>query len=228
MKTIGIIVAMAKEFEQLEKLLNHTETVETPLNKLCTGQLGDKRIVLMQSGIGKVNATIGAVELIKSFHPDLILSSGCAGGTGALMNLTDVAVAESTAYHDVYCGPENLSGQVQGMPEVFHADKHALETIQKLDMPVTLHVGTIVSGDWFVDTVDKMKDIFSQHPEAIAVDMESAAIAQTCHVYDVPFMSLRVVSDLPLQEERSQQYAGFWDKVTSNSFLVVKTLIESL
>lgn len=228
MKTIGIIVAMQKEFAQLRNLLDNVEIAHLPQREMCLGQFGVNRIVLMQCGIGKVNAAIGTVEMINRYHPDLILSSGCAGGTGPLMNLTDIVAASETRFHDVYCGAETQIGIEQSMLATFKADEHALQTLQQLDLPVTLHIGTIVSGDWFVDSVEKMKFIYAEFPEAMAVDMESAAIAQACHIYGVPFLSLRVVSDLPLQENQQEQYAGFWDKVASNSFEVVKTLIESL
>ncbi len=228
MKTIGIMVAMDKEMEQLRNLLEEQEVDKSGHLEFVKGRMAGHRIVLTRSGIGKVNAAIAAVELIRNYQPDLIVSSGCAGGTGPLMNVTDVVAADRIAYHDVYCGPENLSGQVQGMPAYFETATDALQRLQQLDLPVTLHVGTIVSGDWFVDSMEKMRDIFNQHPDAMAVDMESAAIAQTCYLYHKPFLSIRVISDLPLQEERQEQYSGFWNKVADNSFTVIRQLIACL
>jgi len=79
---LGIIVAMDKEFEQLKAILAHSQTEHFNHKDFVSGQLGEKTVILQQCGIGKVNAAIGAVEMINRFHPDLIISSGCAGGAG--------------------------------------------------------------------------------------------------------------------------------------------------
>lgn len=228
MKKIGIIVAMEKEFDQIQALLSEPQTQHLHQHDFVTGQIEDKAIVLMRCGIGKVNAAIGAVEMINLFEPELIISSGCAGGMGPLMNITDVVAASEMAYHDVYCGPENLSGQVQGMPSVFKGNQKVLDLLQSLPLPVTVHQGLMVSGDWFVDTPEKMLAIYNEHPDAIAVDMETAAIAHVCYIYQVPFISLRVISDMPLQTTQKEQYAGFWEKLADNSFQVVQQLIAGI
>lgn len=228
MKKIGIIVAMDKEFVQLRELLSNVSTTPIHHKDFVTGTIADKEIILVQAGIGKVNAAVGTVELINAFQPDAVISSGCAGGTGPLMNVTDMVAATEMTYHDVYCGPENLSGQVQGMPVTFKGDERLLRTLSEMMLPVTVHQGLIVSGDWFVDSSEKMLQIYNDHPDAIAVDMESAAIAQVCYIYKVPFLSLRVISDMPLNENQPEQYAGFWAKLADNSFQVVKQLIEAV
>ncbi len=88
--------------------------------------------------------------------------------------------------------------------------------------------GLIVTGDWFVDTKEKMREIVGHFPEAKAVDMESCAIAQVCHIYKVPFISFRVISDIPLRDTDASQYHNFWDTVAEKSFQTTKTFIESL
>lgn len=77
---IGIIVAMDKEFKQLNTILSDTQTEHINHKNFVRGNLEDKEIILQQCGIGKVNSAIGAVEMINHYHPDLIISSGCAGG----------------------------------------------------------------------------------------------------------------------------------------------------
>ena len=93
---------------------------------------------------------------------------------------------------------------------------------------IRIHSGLIVTGDWFVDTKEKMREIIGHFPEAKAVDMESAAIAQTCYLMKVPFISFRVISDIPLCDTDASQYHNFWDTITQNSFQVTKSFIESL
>ncbi len=207
---IGIIVAMDKELEQLRPLFP------------------EAKVILQKSGIATVNAAIQTVEMIRQFKPDVIISSGCAGGNGDDINLQDVVVSSELAYHDVYCGraidDTTIYGQVQGLPPRFGVDPYLLEKA----LLTGAKPGLIVTGDWFVDTKEKMRQIISHFPEAKAVDMESAAIAHTCYLYKVPFISFRVISDIPLRDTDASQYHNFWDTIAQHSFQVTRTFIESL
>ena len=207
---IGMIVAMDKELKQLRPLFP------------------EAKVILQKSGIGKVNAAIQTVEMIRQYKPDVIISSGCAGGNGDDVNIQDVVVSSELAYHDVYCGTAidntTVYGQVQGLPARYQADPYLLEKA----LLTGAKPGLIVTGDWFVDSKDKMLEIISHFPEAKAVDMESCAIAQTCYINNVPFLSFRVISDIPLRDTDASQYHNFWDTIAENSFHVTKTFIESL
>ena len=88
--------------------------------------------------------------------------------------------------------------------------------------------GLIASGDWFVDTQNKMRAIVARFPKAVAVDMESCSIAQVCHVYGVPFISFRIISDIPLKDNKASQYFDFWARMAEGSFTVTKRLIAAL
>lgn len=208
---------MDKELQQLQHLFDNS------------------RIIVEKCGIGKVNAAIGASEMIRKHQPDVIISSGCAGGNGNDINVQDVVVGKEVSYHDVYCGTAidntTIYGQVQGMPARYQADAMLLEKARNLSLTtshISLHEGLIVTGDWFVDSKDKMRSIIEKFPEAKAVDMESAAIAQTCHIYKVPFISFRVISDIPLRDTDASMYHDFWATIAENSFQVTKSFIESL
>jgi len=212
---IGIIVAMDKELHQLQQLFN------------------DGNVLVQKCGIGKVNAALGAQRMINEFHPDCIISSGCAGGNGDDINVQDVVVSSELCYHDVYCGraidDTTVYGQVQGMPARFKADANMLEKALHLQTSdISLHQGLIVTGDWFVDSKEKMHSIIEKFPEAKAVDMESCAIAQTCYINKVPFISFRVISDIPLRDTDASQYHNFWETIAEHSFQITKTFIESL
>ena len=226
--TIGIIVAMEKEMAQLRKILSHPQVEQYQGREYALGQIDDKEVIIQQCGIGKVNAAIGAVEMIGRYHPDIIISSGCAGGNGNDINLQDVVVSSELTYHDVYCGKAiddtTVYGQVQGLPARYQADPYLLEKAKLTGAKP----GLIVTGDWFVDSKKKMAEIIHLFPDAKAVDMESCAIAQVCHIYKVPFISFRVISDIPLRDTDASQYHNFWDTVAENSFQVTKTFIESL
>ena len=211
---IGIIVAMDKELQQLQHLFT------------------DGHVIVQKCGIGKVNAALGAADMISQYKPDVIISSGCAGGHGDDIKVQDVVVSSEIAYHDVYCGEaigHSVYGQVQGLPPRFQADPTLLQKALSLQpSDVSLHAGLIVTGDWFVDTKDKMREIVGHFPEAKAVDMESAAIAQTCYLRHVPFISFRVISDMPLYDTDASQYHDFWSTIADHSFQVTKTFVEQL
>ena len=207
---IGMIVAMDKELKQLRPLFS------------------EDKVILQKSGIATVNAAIQAVEMIRQYKPDCIISSGCAGGNGDDINLQDVVVSSELAYHDVYCGKAiddtTVYGQVQGLPARYQANPYLLEKARLTGAKP----GLIVTGDWFVDSKEKMRSIIEKFPDARAVDMESAAIAHTCFLHKVPFISFRVVSDVPLRDTDASQYHDFWAQVAAQSFQLTRTFVESL
>lgn len=225
---IGIIVAMEKEMAQLRTLIEDAVVEESHGKIFVCGHIGEKEVVMQQCGIGKVNAAIGTVEMIDRYAPDLIVSSGCAGGADTQLHVTDVVVGTSYTFHDVYCGNEVAYGQMVGMPALYHADERLVKTAQNLGDEVRVHAGLIVSGDWFVDSKNKMREILSLFPNATAVDMESCAIAQTCYLRHVPFVSFRVISDIPLLDTDASQYYDFWTRVAEGSFRVTKSFLMAI
>ena len=195
----------------------------------------DGSVRVEKCGIGKVNAALGAQRMINEFRPDCIISSGCAGGNGDDVQVQDVVASSELCYHDVYCGTaiDNSTqyGQVQGLPARFQADPYLLGKSKELVVPdaaFKVHSGLIVTGDWFVDSREKMCSIIGHFPEAKAVDMESCAIAQTCYINKVPFISFRVISDIPLRDTDASQYHDFWGTIAQHSFQITKTFVESL
>ena len=205
---VGILVAMEKEMRLLENFFT------------------DSNVVVRQCGMGKVNAAVGCTEMIREHRPDVIISMGCAGGHGKDIHIGDVIVSEETVYHDVYCGDKLEYGRMQGMPTRFKADSTLL--IKALQLNNKVVPGLIVTGDWFVDSREKMREIVDHFPETKAVDMESAAIAHTCHLYNIPFISFRIVSDMPLEDEHASQYFDFWNTASEETFRIAKQYIESL
>ena len=208
---------MDKELQQLQQVFKNSD------------------VLVQKCGIGKVNAALGAQKMINEFKPDCIISSGCAGGNGDDINIQDIVVSAELCYHDVYCGraidDSTIYGQVQGLPARYQADPMLLQKAQQLSIincQLSIHTGLIVTGDWFVDSKDKMREIIGHFPEAKAVDMESCAIAQTCYINKVPFISFRVVSDIPLRDTDASQYHNFWETVAEHSFQTTRTFVELL
>ena len=184
---------------------------------------------VIKSGIGKADAARAATEFILTEHPDCIINSGCAGGVGAGLNVFDIVIGGQTAYHDVWCGEGNLPGQVQGLPQRFDADPALLRAALSLQIDQPVHSGLICTGDQFLTSPEDDARVLEIYPDALACDMESAAIAQVCHHYGVPFLSFRMISDVHGSgQDATALYKDFWTKVADDSFAFLKLLIDKL
>lgn len=219
---IGVIIAMDIEYRKMRDALGGD-----------TGRLGNNEIVLWQCGIGKVNAAVGTMRLVAQHHPDAIISTGLAGGIDVKMQVMDVLAASQSVYHDVDCGV-GLGcqlGQVQGLPARFDADKRLLAHAEEvpLEGDERLMTGLICTGDQFITDRQRLDVIKGNFPDGLACDMESAAIAQTCHLLGVPFLSLRVISDTPGRtDNHQQQWEDFLASMCDRSFHFVKRYLETL
>jgi adenosylhomocysteine nucleosidase len=226
---IGIIIAMDKEFRRIAALLNNAQEVTDGAFKYLIGMISDdKELILQHCGMGKVNSTIGTTMLIERYHPDLIISSGVAGGASLSLEIKDVVVSTKVAYHDAWYGMNNKYGQVQGMPLFYESPKKLINCAMDMDADVKVRGGLIVTGDWFVDKKEKMKEILNNFPNALAVDMESASIAQTCQIFNIPFISFRIISDIALKDNNTDMYQNFWDEIADSSFEVSHKFINSI
>lgn len=226
--TIAIINAMHKEHEQIVGLLADVNEVHDGRFAFVEGKLNGQKLVLMESGIGKVNAAVGAVELIKRYHPDALINTGVAGGIDKCLGVMDVVAGQKVAYHDVDCGPESKLGQVQGLPLYYEADAKLYKAAMGITTETKLHGGLICSGDQFITDRTQLDKIKSRYPDGLAVDMESGALAQVCYLYDVPFLSFRIISDTPGADKHFDQYQNFWGTMADRSFGVTKALLEAL
>ena len=225
---IGIITAMSSEQKQLaNQLENPTERKEGPFT-YTEGTIKNNTIILMQCGIGKVNAAAGAVEMIRNFAPDCIISTGVAGGIDSCLNVMDVVVSSRIVYHDVWCGEGNAYGQIQGLPLYFTGNDTLFQCAISLDTETAIHGGLICSGDKFITDRQELETIKANFPEGLAVDMESASIAQVCHLYEVPFISFRIISDTPGAEKHLEQYKNFWGEMADRSFHVTEAFLKAL
>lgn len=219
---IAIIVAMSKEFDLLMPLLSDHRTVTVNDITYHTGTVAGREIVAVRSGIGKVNAAVSTLTLIDTFHPALVINTGVAGGTGPA-DVLDVVIPEYIGYHDVWCGPDTEPGQAAGCPPVFDCPLPS-------DIPERLGAlrGTLASGDIFVDRPDQVEHILAMYPDAVAVDMESAAIAQVCYMKGVPFVAIRVISDTPGKADNFAQYVNFWNDAPERTFATLTELLRLL
>ena len=222
---IGVIIAMDIEYRQMRDALGGD-----------FGRLGNNEIILWRCGVGKVNAAVGTMRLIQQHHPDAIVSTGLAGGIDPLLNVMDIFVATQCVYHDVDCGGISedgpcVPGQVQGLPARFDADTRLLD--HALEVPLMDNerrmTGLICTGDQFITDRERQNTIKRHFIDGLACDMESAAIAQTCYLEHVPFISLRVISDTPGRtDDHHMQWVDFLASMCNTSFRFVKKYLELL
>lgn len=219
---IAVIAAMSKELQLIIHLLDKPSTVSINNIVYHYGYIAGHEVVAVQSGVGKVNAAISTLTLIESFHPAIIINTGVAGGLGCT-NVLDVVIPSSIGYHDVWCGPDTVRGQADGCPRLFECPLPA-----DLVAQLGAKSGILASGDYFIFQPHEVEHVLSVYPEAVAVDMESAAIAHTCYLKDVPFVAIRVVSDTPGVEDNYACYHDFWAEAPERTFATLTQLLERL
>ena len=225
--TLGILTAMQKEHDQIASLLQDRHT-EGDKFTYTVGTIGSATIVLRQCGIGKVNAAVGTAELIRTYRPDCVISTGVAGGIDTCLNVMDVVVSTALVHHDFDLTSWGLGkGEIQDMPRFFYAGEQLVAAARALNSPI-IHTGLIATGDQFITNREELNVIKEKYPEGMAVDMESAAIAQVCHLWGVPFLSFRIISDTPGVDAHFEQYLNFWDTMADKSFSVTKEFLSKI
>ena len=209
---IGIMTAMEQEYEMARKVLANN---------------GKHEIIPVHCGWGKVNSAVNAYKLISEHHPDCIISTGCAGGIAKDVHLLDMVVAAEVAYHDCWYGEPNEYGQVQGFPARFQAHPTLLAAAKSLNNP-NLRFGLMASGDRFCSGPEDTAMILGHYPDALACDMESGSLSQVCHMFGMPFISIRVISDTADEKNRLGQFENFWETVGEESFGILSSFVDAL
>ena len=227
---IGIIGAMAEEVEILKSHMSEVQTFQIAHTIFYKGQLKDAEVVLIQSGIGKVNVAISTTLLIQQFNPEVIINTGSAGGLQPGLVLGDVVVSTKVAYHDADTRVFGYAmGQIPGMPESYDANEnliqHVNHVLNQLKQPVK--EGLIVSGDSFIGSRAQRAEILKHFPNAMAAEMEAAAIAQTCYQFKVPFIVTRAISDLA-DGDAGMTFEAFLKVASQSSSQMVLALVAKL
>ena len=224
--TIAILVAMGQELNLLLPLLENTKSETIDGFTFNSGKIGNNDIVAMQCGIGKVNAAIGTLTLLNNYKPELVINTGVAGGASQDAHVMDVIVGSTIAYHDVWCGPGTQYGEASGYPLYFESDKRFTNLIPNR---ADIKRGLICSGDKFIASIEEVQTIQKAFPEVLAVDMESATIAQVCYLRKVPVMVMRVISDSPgASKDNTAQYNDFWQDAPAHTFNLVQELLKQI
>ena len=198
MSKIGIIVAMEEEIRCLKEAMTIEKTENIYSSSYYQGQLSGQEVVLVQSGIGKVNATISAAVLIDRFEVSSVINTGSAGAVADNLKVGDIVLGEALVYHDADLTAFGYGkGQMSGMPATYRADDQLLTLAQKVveKQGQKIYCGLIASGDQFVNDSGAVAKIKENFPTCLSLEMESAAIGQTCYVMDRPCLVIRSISD---------------------------------
>ncbi|KRM87941.1 5'-methylthioadenosine/adenosylhomocysteine nucleosidase [Lacticaseibacillus thailandensis] len=196
---IGVICAMEEEIRELLAVLEDQEEAVVASQHYYHGHIHGQEVTLVESGIGKVQAGMVAAILLDHYQPDVLINTGSAGGIGTGLKVGDVVVSTGVAYHDVDSTAFGYKpGQLPQQPQIFTADADFVAKITAAAQAtnLTTHTGLIVSGDQFISSTPAIKRIKGIFPQALASEMEGAAVGQVATQFHTPFVVIRAMSDV--------------------------------
>ncbi|MEH7379858.1 5'-methylthioadenosine/S-adenosylhomocysteine nucleosidase [Bacillus sp. JJ1533] len=228
---IAIIGAMDEEVDILRgKIENRRETTVAG-SVFYTGTLNGYDVILLKSGIGKVNAAISTTILLLQFKPDFVVNTGSAGGHLETLNVGDIVISSEVRHHDVDVTAFDYEyGQVPGLPAAFKADEKLIELAEKSAEGITdiqVVTGLIATGDSFMNDPERVSFVSQKFGDLYAVEMEAAAVAQVCHQFEVPFVVIRALSDIA-GKESDVSFEQFLQTAAVNSSKVVERMVEEI
>ncbi len=233
---------MHEELKALLALMPDEQRVRVAGRDFWVGHLHGQPVVAVLSRIGKVAAAVTATVLLERFGVRAIVFSGVAGGLAPGVDVGDVVVATELLQHDMDASPlfpkyeVPLMGTSRFTADAAIGDSLATVAHEALRDPVALvgqdavdefglrspkvHRGLLISGDRFVSTAAESETLRRQLPDALAVEMEGAAVVQVCHDYGVPFAAMRTISDRA-DDEAHGDFARFVAEVASRYSLAL-------
>lgn len=229
---IGIIGAMDEEVAQIVEVM----TIEKEENKaqmnFKQGKLNGKDVVVVRSGIGKVNAAVCTQVLADDFKVDYVINTGIAGSLKAQIDIVDIVISSDVLHHDMDAtGFGYALGQIPRMDTLsFKADDRlielAKESCAKAVPQIGVHVGRVVSGDQFISDKE-VKNKIADNFDGYCTEMEGAAIAQAAYLNNIPFVILRAISD-KADDSATMDYPAFEKQAIKNSVLLIKELVDRI
>ncbi|WP_110111424.1 5'-methylthioadenosine/S-adenosylhomocysteine nucleosidase [Bacillus sp. CGMCC 1.16541] len=228
---IAIIGAMEEEVTILRGKVENRQEVVIGGSEYSTGTIDGVEVVLLKSGIGKVNAAMSTAILLEKFQPDYVINTGSAGGFHPDLNVGDAVISTAVVHHDVDVTAFGYKyGQVPGSPATFEADAKLIEVAEKSAKEVTdmqVAKGLIATGDSFMNDPKRVEFVREQFPDLYAAEMEAAAVAQVCNQFNVPFVVLRALSDIA-GKESDVSFEQFLEKAAINSTNLVLKFVSNL
>lgn len=227
---IGIIGAMEEEVESLHKEMEVDQTKRQNGLTFYKGVLDNQEIVVVRSGVGKVNAAMTSQILIDEFGVDALINTGVAGGPKPKLNIGDIVISTRTVQHDMNAADKDKVGAIPRMDKTFFKADSALVKLAKksaneLPKNVNVYTGTIATGDQMV-TDDKKSHRIANRFDAWAIEMEGAAIGQVAYLNDIPYVVIRSISDTA-GDEGTELYNNFKDKAAQNAIDMVRHILKN-
>ena len=232
MRCIGIIGAMEVEVASLKERMQDVEITRKASMEFYAGVLEGKKVVVVRSGIGKVNAAICTQILIDDFHAEVVINTGIAGSLNADINIGDIVVSTDLIHHDMNAVAFGYPvGQIPQMDAFsFHSDdalrKLAVQACKEVNPDIEVFEGRIASGDQFVAD-QGVKDFVVKEFGAYAVEMEGAAIAQAAYLNNVPFLVIRAFSD-KADGSAEMDYPTFEAMAAEHSFKLTLRILKDI
>jgi adenosylhomocysteine nucleosidase len=231
MMKAAIIGAMEEEVSILREQLENPSSETIAGSEFTTGTYKGIDVILLKSGIGKVNAAVSTTLLLDRYKPDYVINTGSAGGFHQSLNVGDVVISSEVRHHDVDVTAFNYEyGQVPGMPPAFLPDPRLVEiAAQQAEGQTGIQVvkGLIATGDSFMNDPEKVAYIRTKFDSLYAVEMEAAAIAQVSHQFGVPFVIIRSLSDIA-GKESDVSFEQYLDTAAKNSAQLVLSIVSAL
>lgn len=228
---IAVIGAMEQEVELLRNVIDDKKVVTIANSEYTTGTYKGKEVILLKSGIGKVNAAMSTTLLLHEFKPDVVINTGSAGGYDPNLDVGAIVISDEVRHHDVDVTIFNYEiGQVPQLPAAFKSDERLMKIAKEAVSEIGEHqytVGLICSGDAFMNDSQRVEQVRGHFPEMIAVEMEAAAVAQVCYQFNTPFVVIRALSDIA-GKESNISFDEFLPVAAKHSTEIVLKTIEKL
>lgn len=227
---IGIIGAMEEEIKILRNNIERPVSWERGGALFISGTIGKHEVIVVRSGVGKVLAAVTTTMLIQQYEVNMVINTGSAGGIGEGLAVGDLVISDKLAYYDADATGFGYSmGQIPGMPLYYEASTYLQMEMEKAARATDFNVkkGLIVTGDSFIDAQEKITAILDAFPEALACEMEGAAIAQTAMQFKIPFLVIRAISDTA-DHTATQSFDEFIDEAGKRSAEMVLSFVKNL
>ena len=198
----GIIAAMKEEMQEIANIMTEKENKRIYELNFIKGKINDSVVILVEAGIGKVNAARTTQVLIDNFNIDSIINIGSAATANDELNIGDIVIGETLVQHDFdITAFGHNKGYISNVGESIKSDRKLIEKFKLVinnieNRDYKIKVGTIASGDIFCTEIAMKKKINLKF-NADAIEMEGAAIAQVCYLDKIPFIIIRSISDNP-------------------------------
>lgn len=228
---LGIIGAMDEEVIKLKEVMEDVEICSKASMDFYKGKMCGKDVVVVRSGIGKVNAGICTQILVDVYGVDAVINTGIAGSLNAAIDIGDVVLSTDTLQHDMdTTGFGYEPGVIPRMEtSVFQADENlrnlAKAACQKVNPDIKVFEGRVVSGDQFISDKAK-KQYIEENFKGFCTEMEGAAIAQAAYLNNIPFLIIRAISD-KADDSATVDYPTFEAKAIENSVKLVKEMVAN-